>query len=642
MAHLHSIHDTDARFTIVPATRTIKNELSKKTTLIQNDHRSERFTFECPRYIEGHDMAECNKVEIHYINVDSQTKETVSGLYEVDDLAVCSEDEAKVVCSWLITQNATAHAGALSFLVRFACVADKVVEYAWHTAPYTGVYVTAGIDASGMFESEYVDVIEQWKEALTLEFAKWHESTVEEMNADISAWKELESGKVRGEMTSFSAEWNTALAAERARIDEIVALADGSTTGDAELQDIRIGADGTKYASAGTAVREQVRSVTNNINNVVCKSENLFDKNGIVEGYAVGSVDVNTLVETSGVCASNIIPIDNTSNYCFSSLLIGSNAMVFSYLESGEYHGRFYGVKQSDGTYLITFDEVVAFARFSFSTAHVDLDTFQFVKGDALPETYHAYGEKWINPDYLENQSQSIADLQNRVGDLEKPENPCDFTGNDICIFTKGVCIGDSLTEGTFNRTENGSTENVNIPDYSYPAKLAQLAGVKITNKGLGGKTASQWWGFRNGHDLSGHDFAIVQLGVNDAIYNGGWTDESATAFENIVNKLKDENANIKIFVSTIIPATSYSGEAYDSMSEGIRQFVETHADENVILLDMAKYAHTGEEAYNNGHLNAYGYFRLAQDYKNYIGWVIANDKSKFRDVQFIGTDYEL
>lgn len=165
MAHTHSLYDTDLHFKIDPTTRSISN-MSGKALIVQHDHNSERFTFEIPRYVDGHDMSLCNKVEIHYINGNSNRK--TQGLYEVDDLQIDPNDNNYVICSWLISNNATKYVGPLSFLVRFVCLTDDVVDYAWSTSVYTGITVNQGIYNTDYIAEVYVDVLEQWRAELNM------------------------------------------------------------------------------------------------------------------------------------------------------------------------------------------------------------------------------------------------------------------------------------------------------------------------------------------------------------------------------------------------------------------------------------------------------------------------------------------
>lgn len=227
----------------------------------------------------------------------------------------------------------------------------------------------------------------------------------------------------------------------------------------------------------------------------------------------------------------------------------------------------------------------------------------------------------------------------NEVNSKVPSSSPTLFGGADIGVFAHGVCVGDSLTEGTFNYNDSGTTRYTNITKYSYPKKLSELMGIEIANLGLGGKTTAQWYNQMSGEDLSGYDFAIIQLGVNDHVAGQTeWPASDKTAMQNIITKLKNENNNIFIFVSTIIPATSYGGRDY--ISQGIMDLVEEINDPHVILLDMAVYSNIGDSAaYNCGHLSAYGYWRLAKDYYNYISWYINQNKLVFREVQFIGTN---
>lgn len=166
MAHLHTIYDSDLHFVIDPATRVITNQSENKNSVIQFDHNSERFTFELPRYIEEHDMLECNRVEVHYVNIDSKTGNQASGVYEVQDLQVSPHDDKVAICSWLVSSNATQYAGSLSFVLRFACTRGEVVDYVWNTAVFKNYSVQGGLYNSDPIVSRYADVLAQWYDSL--------------------------------------------------------------------------------------------------------------------------------------------------------------------------------------------------------------------------------------------------------------------------------------------------------------------------------------------------------------------------------------------------------------------------------------------------------------------------------------------
>lgn len=69
---------------------------------------------------------------------------------------------------------------------------------------------------------------------------------------------ELDVGLNKLDSTKAS---KTELDVERKRINQMTKLPDGSTTGDAELQDIRVGANGKTYDTAGAAVRSQISTL---------------------------------------------------------------------------------------------------------------------------------------------------------------------------------------------------------------------------------------------------------------------------------------------------------------------------------------------------------------------------------------------
>ena len=74
------------------------------------------------------------------------------------------------------------------------------------------------------------------------------------------------------------------LEVERARINQLTTLPEGSTTGDAELIDARVGADGKTYANLGEANRTQFTNLKSDLSELSERTRNLIDKSKIVVG----------------------------------------------------------------------------------------------------------------------------------------------------------------------------------------------------------------------------------------------------------------------------------------------------------------------------------------------------------------------
>ena len=166
--HEHPVIDADKHYIIDPITRAVTNATSKKNTLIQNDHNSERFTFEIPKLVDGHDMTLCNSVQIHYINIESGTSKKKTGLYEVMDFPsdVVEEIDGNLTFSWVISGNATKYAGTLSFLISFVCIIDGIATYRWNTGINSSIIIAKGILNDESIVESYPDILSQWRKEL--------------------------------------------------------------------------------------------------------------------------------------------------------------------------------------------------------------------------------------------------------------------------------------------------------------------------------------------------------------------------------------------------------------------------------------------------------------------------------------------
>ena len=184
MTHEHIVVDTNPCFEINIVTREIKNMEPSKNVIMQFDHNSERFGFSMPRYIEGHDMSECDKVEVHFINESIDKKTQIKDKYEINDLIVDPDDEEKIKFTWLLSGNTSKLEGSLVFSIRFVCFEEEngeMVDYSWGTAIFPSILV-----AKGLFNDEYlIDENPDAFKMLEKELQAYIDEQLKESNSDL-------------------------------------------------------------------------------------------------------------------------------------------------------------------------------------------------------------------------------------------------------------------------------------------------------------------------------------------------------------------------------------------------------------------------------------------------------------------------
>lgn len=161
--HKHVVPDSDTYFLIDPYTRQIENTNYQKTVLMRGDHNSERFTFEVPRYVDGHDMSLCNRVIVHFDNVGDSIENVYSDVAYMDDLRINPDKPETVISSWLIRREATQIVGLLSFSLQYQCVEGDEVTYEWNTDSYDDIEIRKSKNNGEAAVINYTNVLEQWR-----------------------------------------------------------------------------------------------------------------------------------------------------------------------------------------------------------------------------------------------------------------------------------------------------------------------------------------------------------------------------------------------------------------------------------------------------------------------------------------------
>lgn len=141
MANHSPVKDSGGFFQIIPASRQVKVPADQKAIGAVGDHLSEQLTFECPQFIDGHDVSGCARKYVTWKNVDGEMGH--------DELTVDKTEEGNLYLVWTIRNALTSAKGLVQFSVHFEDVAEdgESIVYRWSTLTNQNCEILDAINA---------------------------------------------------------------------------------------------------------------------------------------------------------------------------------------------------------------------------------------------------------------------------------------------------------------------------------------------------------------------------------------------------------------------------------------------------------------------------------------------------------------